>query len=247
MQHHIPRARRAHVAPCPAVPVPPVISIFIQPSPPFPHVQTPRRSTPKSKLPDPHLLLAMAAPCTATAHFSSEPSTPSILIRIRGRYALRCQGNPMPYRFPSPLSRQPLLRIDIFPSSNRRPLCALLRVQLCRGCISPRSARCSPVWLAQAWPRPIAASPAETGPLCVVLLPGRRQAVHCNRSAMPLRQRAPMHTANIATSLGTMLLAARHYAPRPCSTGPHALPTRANGEQPPAMHADALLPLPHPA
>nr|ACG26216.1 hypothetical protein [Zea mays] len=33
----------------------------------------------------------MAAPCAATAHCTSEPSTPSNLICIRGRYALRRQ------------------------------------------------------------------------------------------------------------------------------------------------------------
>ncbi|XP_023156984.1 uncharacterized protein [Zea mays] len=76
------------------------------------HTNTPM--TPKSKLPAPHLLLAMAAPCAATAHCTSEPSTPSNLICIRGRYALRRQALP-----------------------------ALLHVQLCRGCISPRAARCS--------------------------------------------------------------------------------------------------------
>ncbi|NP_001354880.1 uncharacterized protein LOC100275057 [Zea mays] len=53
------------------------------------HTNTPM--TPKSKLPAPHLLLAMAAPCAATAHCTSEPSTPSNLICIRGRYALRRQ------------------------------------------------------------------------------------------------------------------------------------------------------------
>jgi hypothetical protein len=71
-QHHIPRACRAHVAPCPAVPVPPVISVFIQPSPPFPHVQTPRRLQNRNCQPSPR----PRPTATNPSLFFSRSSTP---------------------------------------------------------------------------------------------------------------------------------------------------------------------------
>jgi hypothetical protein len=205
--------------------------------------------TPKSKLPAPHLLLAMAAPCAATAHCTSEPSTPSNLICIRGRYALRRQGNPMPCRFPSPLSREPLLCIDVFPSSNRRPLPPPQLSLLCCTFSCAEAASLPALRAALA-----GVAPASSR------FPGRDWIPACRSSPWPLVSCSlqPIRHALALACAHTYsehhhivgchtLLAARHCTPRPCPADPHALPTRANGEQPPATHVDALLPLPCPA
>ena len=214
-------------------------------------------TTPKSKLPAPHLLLApwllrVQQPHTAPASRRHRRSSSAFVVATPSdAKVIPCPVvSLLLYResrcCASTFSLAPIGALSLLPSSP----CSIAHSAMPRLHLSPRCALLSPAWLPQAWPRPPVASPAETGSLRVVLLPGRWQAVHCNRSAMPLRQRAPIHTANITTSLGATRCSP-HVTARPvrvrCPADPHALPTRANGEQPPATHADALLPLPCPA
>jgi hypothetical protein len=75
----------------------------------------------------------------------------------------------------STFSLVPIGTLSLLPSSP----CSIAHSAMPRLHLSPCCVLLSPAWLAPASSR----FPTETGSLCDVLVPGRRQAVHYNRSA----------------------------------------------------------------